>query len=131
MKEIELSKDVIKVLRPALSGAVGTIKREIKEGVSNLYISANQSLYIVLRPEGDQLVVVAVAGKHLIKTQKEIISFAVNHGFTSIRFHTKNPKILRAGLAGLSVRLIEVRKNLFGKNELIYVINLERVNYGR
>jgi len=127
MEEIALTSHVMKVLKPALHGAKGTIKNEIKRGISWLYLTSNKALYLVLRPESNQLVVVAAAGARLKDSAKEIIAFAQQKNFEFIRFHTKNPAYLKKGLAGLPLYLIETRKALFNKNEYIYLIDLREV----
>lgn len=81
-------------------------------------------LLIVTRREGTQLVIVAVAGKGLYQSREEIIHFARFNQFTSIRFHTKHPERLRRALQGLPVSLIDTRKSLFGRDELIYLLEL-------
>ena len=124
MIEIKLTKPILKLLRPALAGAVGTVKTEILKGESKLFLSDSKELFIVLREEVDQLVVVAVAGRHLIKAQQEIIDYARKNGFLSIRYHTKFPRRLIAGLRGLNKKLIEIRQHVFGKTEFVYIINL-------
>ncbi len=126
MRKITLTKQIMQVLKPALFNAKGTVKREIIKGVSHLYLSSNNLLYLVLRPEKSQLVVVAAAGKKLRDSRQEIINFANKNGFTSIRFHTRHPEYLAKGLSGLPLRLIEVRKTIFS-NEYIYQLNLNEV----
>lgn len=124
MRKISLTKAAIKTLRPALSGAIGTIKREIATGVSQLYQTADNNLLVVARPEGDQLVIVAVAGSRLYQSRGEIINFARLNHFKSIRFHTKVPERLTRALEGLPFVLIDERKSLLGANELVYQLEL-------
>ena len=111
-------------LRPALVGAKGTIRRELLTGICHLYRTQDNSLYVVLRPEGRELVVVAVAGTRLRQARSEIINFAQTQGFTTIRFHTRHPERLQKGLAGLPVRLVETRKALWGNDERVYRMEL-------
>jgi len=127
MREIALTEQVMQVLKPALHGAKGTIKSEIRRGISQLYLTNNSALYLVLRPEGKQLVVVAVAGSGLKESRQEIIDFAKNNNFSTIRFHTKHPKRLKKGLQGLPTKLVEVRESLLQHDELIYQLNLNEV----
>lgn len=112
------------MLRPALAGAMGTIKRELQSGVSQLYQTSKGNLLVVLRPEGNELVVVAVAGSQLAASAHEIIRFALHHQFNSIRFHTKVPERLTKGLANVPHELVEVRQSLLGKDELVYRIRI-------
>lgn len=120
MQQIQLTKDVLKTLRPALWGAKGTIKSEIMAGISQLFITDDKNLFIVVRPEGKELVVVAVVGKNLVQSQGEIIRHARTNNFTSLRFHTLNPKHLAKGLQGLTPVLVEKRPRLLSGHEFIY-----------
>jgi len=114
----------MQVLKPALVGAKATIASEIKSGISHLYQTNDGNLYAVLRPEGQQLVAVAVAGGKLKQSRHHLINFAIANNFKSIRFHTKHPERLIKGLAGLPLNLIEVRQSLLGRDELIYTLEL-------
>ena len=114
----------MQVLKPALIGAKGTIKREITNGVSQVYQTSNGRLIVVLRGEAKQLVVVAVAGSKLYQSRQEIITFARFNQFTSIRFHTKYPERLTRGLSGLPIAHVETRHSIIGRDELIYVLEL-------
>jgi hypothetical protein len=120
MLPVKLSNQVLQVLKPALSFAKGTIKREIKQGISQLYQTDQGNLFVVVRPEGRELVVVAVAGKNLYFSQQEIISFARKNGYLTLRFHTRHPEHLSKGLQGLNITLIEKRKHLIGSDEFVY-----------
>lgn len=117
MESVELTKPVLKVLRPALPSAKGTIKREILQGVSKLHKQGQ--LYIVTRKESLELVVVAVAGRGLLYAIPHIIKYARKQGCKSVRWHTQNPKAIQHGFAHLPVELIEIRKGIF-KNEYVY-----------
>jgi hypothetical protein len=123
MRRINLTKDVMQVLRPALFLAKGTIKSEINQGISNLYVADNNKLYVVLRPEFDELVVVAVAGHGLYQSRLEIINFGIQNGFHSIRFHTREPELLERALMGLDFKLIEVRRPIIGR-DFVYRLDL-------
>lgn len=113
-------------LAPALKGGAGVIKREIKQGAASVYQSSNKNVFAVVRPEGKELVFVAVAGKNLASAVNEFVLFAKQRGFSSIRYHTKNPYFLAKGVSALAVKpqLIEVRKAIFGNDEYIYRVNL-------
>jgi hypothetical protein len=131
MREITLTSHAIEVLKPALHGAINKIKSEIKRGVSRLYITDNNKLYVVLRAEGLELVAVAVAGRGIRESRNEIINFAINNQFKTIRFHTKHPQRLEKGLQGLPLKLIEVRKALLSRDELVYQLNVRGAYHGR
>jgi len=124
VRRVPLTAHILQVLRPALIGAKGTIKSEIVSGVSHLYQTDGNNLYVVIRPEGDVMVVVAIAGSRLYQSRQEILNFARFNQFKSIRFHTKHPEHLERALTGLPFALIEVRKALFGNDELIYKLEL-------
>jgi ribosomal protein S11 len=126
MRKVTLTKQVMQILKPALLNAKGTIKREIAQGISHLYITSNNLLYLVFRPEGEQLVVVVAAGKKLRDSRQEIIAFAKQGHFTSVRFHTKHPEYLAKGMADLPIHLTEIRKGVFS-SEFIFKINLSEV----
>lgn len=113
-------------LAPALKGGAGVIKREIKQRVASVYQSSNKNVFAVVRPEGKELVFVAVAGKNLASAVNEFVLFAKQRGFSSIRYHTKNPYFVAKGVSALAIKpqLIEVRKAIFGNDEYIYRVNL-------
>ena len=113
-------------LAPALKGGAGVIKREIKQGVASVYQSSNKNVFAVVRPEGKELVFVAVAGKNLASAVNEFVLFAKQRGFSSVRYHTKNPYFVAKGARALVIKpqLIEVRKAIFGNDEYIYRVNL-------
>ncbi len=120
----------MQILKPALRGAINKIKSEIKSGISRLYITDNNKLYIVLRRENLELVAVAVAGRGIRESRDEIINFAINNQFKTIRFHTKHPERLEKGLQGLPIELIEVRKALLSRDELVYRLNVNGAYHG-
>ncbi|MEZ7278676.1 hypothetical protein [Pseudoalteromonas sp. 68 DY56-GL68] len=115
-----------KTLAPALKGGAGAIKREIKQGGASVYQSSNKNIYAVVRPEGQELVFVAVAGVNLASVVNEFVLFAKQRGFSSIRYHTRNPHFLAKGVKALAIKpqLIEVRKAVFGNDEYIYRVKL-------
>ena len=116
-----------KALAPAMKGGAGLIKREIKKGLASVYQSNDGAIFAVVRPEGNELVFVAVAGTGLASVANEFVLFALQGGFNSIRYHTKNPHFLAKGVSALAIKphLIEVRKALFGNDEYIYRIKLK------
>lgn len=107
------------MLAPALQGGKRRIEREIEKGVSKAYLTSHRNLAVVVRPEGRELVYVAVAGSNLKLSVDEMIAFAKTRGFSSIRFHTKHPERLKKGLAGVAVELVEKRQSLFS-TEYVY-----------
>lgn len=122
MQPAKLTDKAMQTLKPALGLARGAIKREIKQGKSALYQTSMGNLLVVVRPEGQELVIVAVAGKDLQSSQQEILNFARLKGFRTLRFHTRFPKALQKGLAGLRPQLIDTRLRLFSVE---YVYRLE------
>lgn len=119
----------MQVLKPALPFATGSIKREIQQGISHLYITNAGNLYVVLRPEGNELVVVAVAGRNLFSAQQAIVDFGRNHGFATLRFHTRSPEHLKKGLSGLNYYHDETRKHFIGGDEYIFKVRLGHVYF--
>jgi len=124
MKQITVTDDLLRRLNPALWGAKATIRNELTQGVSSLYQTSGNNLIAVIRFEGKTMVVVAVVGRNLNASVNEFISLARQYVCTSIRFHTKNPQHIEKGLGNLPLKLIEVRKNLFSKPELVYMLNV-------
>ncbi|GHE87465.1 hypothetical protein [Thalassotalea profundi] len=114
----------MQALKPALPFAKGTIKNEIINGISQLYSTNARNLYIVTRPEGAELVIVAVVGKNLLSAQQEIINFAKINGFKTIRFHTTQIKRLKKGLRGLNYQLVEHKKRFLRGDEYVYRLRL-------
>jgi len=114
------------LLAPAMKGGASHIKREIKRGDAQTFQTDNGNVFAIVRPEGEELVFVAVAGKGLALVVHEFVAFAKMNGFKFIRYHTKNPHFLAKGVSVLSVKpqLVEVRKALIGNNEYIYRITL-------
>lgn len=124
MYKVPLNNQRMQALKPALPFAKGTIKTEILRGISTLYKTNQGNLLVVLRPEGSELVVVAVAGSNLLSSQQEIISFATISGFKTLRFHARNPKHLEKGLRGLNYSMVEVRRHLLSGVEYVFRIRL-------
>lgn len=78
------------VLFPALRGDLAGIRDEVQDGAASLYrFDHNRgSTWVVLRGEGSELVVVAMAGAGLHNVAAAIISSARRSGFASLRCHT-------------------------------------------
>lgn len=115
---------VKKQLSPALSGAKGTIKREVLTGVCKLWSFNDGELLAVTRLEGTEFVLVAVAGKSLRKYTPEIYSYAKQVGALTLRTHTQVPKVIGRALRDYPFKLIEVRKSLFQPPEFVYRMDL-------
>ena len=120
MNTIPLTKEVKKLLRPALKSAAKAVFNEVEQGQAMLVQTENKKLVAILRGEARTLVIVAVAGSDLFQTRQEFIDLAKAQEFTVIRFHTTHPERLKKGLRGLPVKLVEVRPRLFGKDEHVY-----------
>ena len=120
----EWTNDVKKQLSPALRGAMGTIKREVLSGVSQLWSFNNGELLAVTRLEGAEFVLVAVAGKSLRKYTPAIVSYSKSTGAATFRFHTKVPHLLAKAARQYPFTLIDVRNSLFGSPEYVYRMNL-------
>ncbi|REL31078.1 hypothetical protein [Thalassotalea euphylliae] len=113
----------LRALRPATGAAHLAITREIQRGESQLFTTFNRAMSVVVRPEGETLVIVAVAGRDLFNNRIDIINLARANGFRRLRFHTRHPERLRKGLHGLNYQLIEMRPRLFS-NEYVYGLEL-------
>lgn len=124
MRKVTLTKEILQVLRPALIGAKGTIKREIVNGESQLFQTEGNNLYLVIRPEGSEMVLVAMAGSRFMQSRQEIINFARTHQFESIRVHTKFNKQFERLKFMTGFKVVEVRHSLFGRDEWIYRMEL-------
>jgi hypothetical protein len=83
------------ILKPALCGDERIIADEVARGVSELYSANGGHLFVVLRAEGDELVIVAVAGKGLLEFGRWIFQRARDQGYESIRYHTQRPALHR------------------------------------
>ncbi|WP_249314087.1 hypothetical protein [Pseudoalteromonas sp. S2755] len=117
VQSVELTDSVLRVLRPALFNAIGTIKREIRQGISQLHQIGQ--LYVVTRKEAQELVIVAVAGRNLLHAVPSLIRYAQQQQCGSIRWHTRNPEYIRHGFANLPAQLVEKRRGIF-HDEYVY-----------
>jgi hypothetical protein len=125
MYEIALTKAIKRQLKPALWGnAEKAIFTEIQAGISQLYLTDNKNMLVVARMELREFVVVAIVGKDLKNNRRDIINHAIANGAMTIRIHTKNPKHLEKGLAGLQILLHKRNARLFGNDELIYKMSV-------
>ncbi|KAF7770080.1 hypothetical protein PCIT_a3035 [Pseudoalteromonas citrea] len=117
MQSVELTEPVLRVLRPALFRGKGTIKREIRQGISQLHRVGE--LFIVTRKEAHELVIVAVAGRNLLNAIESLINYARQLKCSSIRWHTRNPEYIRHGFANLPAQLVEKRRGIL-YDEYVY-----------
>ncbi|AWL11930.1 hypothetical protein HMF8227_01455 [Saliniradius amylolyticus] len=130
MKRIQLTKEAKKLLKPALWGnAEKEVFREIERGISRLYITHSRDMLAVIRFEAAEMVVVAVAGRNLRQNRGELIDFARGNDAMTIRFHTRAPEHLKKGLSGLPIVLSEVRKRLLGRDEYVFKLGVNNVQY--
>lgn len=113
-----------KVLSPAYGDDTQFIESEIAAGICTVFRAANAPLYLVIRYEGSEMVVVAAAGKQLAKATQEIIEHAKAKGMQSIRFHTIDPHRLEKGVKGLPIELAEHRPNASASDEFVFRMRL-------
>lgn len=90
------------LLAPTLEDDLRTIQSEVAQGVAHLIEWGDGEFFTVVRPEsyatGNELVIVAAAGKNAPKHTAIIHELAKKQGFKSIRFHTLRPDaFLRMG----------------------------------
>lgn len=125
MKQIRFwNKDIKNQLAPALHGAKGTIKREVLTGIAQLWSFNNGELLAVTRLEGEEFVLVAVAGKRLRKYTAQIVNYARQSGAFTFRVHTQVPKVIGRALREYPFQLVEVRDHLFQEPEFVYRMSL-------
>lgn len=92
-KEINLTADIAKVLKPAFVDDAEFIINQIQSGVAELFSVDNA--FFVTRLEDTELVIVALAGENLATAATEIFNAAQKIGCQSIRFHTKRKGLAR------------------------------------
>lgn len=81
------------ILAPALGDDADAVAAEVEAGAARLLVYPDGSR-IVLRLEGDELVVVAGAGGDAMGKVGELCEMADSRGW-SVRFHTKRPALGR------------------------------------
>jgi hypothetical protein len=89
-------------LAPALGNDLRIIQSEVDQGRAQLIAWGDGEFFTVLRAEqsanGQELVIVAAAGKRSIHYLAQIHQLAKNQGFKSVRLHTMRPEsMLRMG----------------------------------
>jgi hypothetical protein len=74
-----------------------SIRNSVQDNESNLYHfqGDNTDLFMVIRSEGSEMVVVCVGGEGIKEAGQYLIENAQKLGFTSIRYHAKNPAVHR------------------------------------
>ena len=113
-----------KALRRFLNSVVpSSVFAEIEAGKARV-LKVTNSLVAVVRFELNQMVVIAIKGKGLYSARQKFIDYARANGKGSIRFHTRHPKRLAKGTAGLPLQLKEVRRRLLGRDEYVYVLQV-------
>lgn len=81
------------MLCPAFSADADFIKAQIKSGEAELFRVGRA--FFVTRLEGDELVIVSLAGENLAVASNIIFDAAQKVGCKSIRFHTKRKGLAR------------------------------------
>jgi len=100
-------------LNKSLAGENALLRLECESGVSQCWRLFDGQAYMLTRSEGKELVVCCFEGRNLKEIALLIVEAAKCSGFTSIRFHTKRPAILK--LFSQKFHLVEN-----GGAELIY-----------
>ena len=113
-----------------MGGAKGTIKREVLSGISKLWSFNNGELLAVTRLEGNEFVLVAVAGKRLRKYTAEIVFYAKQCNAKTFRVHTQLPRVIGRALREYPFQLVEVRDQLFQQPEFVYRMSLDNEKSG-
>jgi hypothetical protein len=105
------SQQAHEVLKPALNGDDDHVKREVQQGLSSLF--SCEAGYMVVRREGDELVLVSGAGRNVDQALKDWISAAKHKGFKSVRYHTQRKGMMR-----------KAKNNGFKELERVYRLEL-------
>lgn len=71
------------------------LKRQCDNGIAQCWRLQRGQAYMLTRAENKELVVCCFEGKNLGEIVSGVIEAAKNSGFTSIRFHTKRPAIVK------------------------------------
>lgn len=82
-------------LLPALGVDINEIKQEVISGECMLFLVKPSKTWVVLRVEGNELVVVAMVGSGAITVSQALYDECVKQGMNSLRFHTKRPGLAR------------------------------------
>jgi hypothetical protein len=121
MIPVRWDKTISKMLKPALPKTSRQfIRRQVAKGRAFTYLI--DDLAVVVRPENEELVIVAAAGRGIIEGNKKIFEFAKNLGFKSIRYHTASKAFARLVSKRWPFLLVESNKN---KNENVYRMIVE------
>lgn len=105
-----------KDLRGSCGADTEIIKASVENGAAHLYhmIGGGVDLWVVTRGEeaahGLELVVCCVGGSGMKKAGEAIKSVAIQNGFNSIRYHSKNAAVQRLyekyGIAGVELERV-------------------------
>lgn len=97
IERVSWSNDSAMALFDAARGDLDLIAAEVKSGNAQLFtVSGNASGYIVVRPEGDELVIVAGSGRGLIPVVLPLLKDeAEKQGFKTIRTHVQKQGLIR------------------------------------
>lgn len=85
--------DVRDRLRPAFGNDEAFIVADVERGLAHCWEIGHAAM--ITRREGDELVVVALAGKGLSDIAPDICEAARRAGCKTIRFHTRRPGLYR------------------------------------
>ncbi len=84
---------------PYLSKSVGddgvALKKQCDSGIAQCWRLQKGQAYMLTRAENKELVVCCFEGENLGEIITGVIQAVKNSGFSSIRFHTKRPAILK------------------------------------
>lgn len=82
-------------LTKSLSGDDQVLRQQCDAGIAQCWRLQGGQAYMLTRSEKKELVVCCFEGKNLGEVISGVIFAAKRCGFTSIRFHTKRPAILK------------------------------------
>lgn len=88
-------KSAAPYLKKSLGGDGQLLRLECENNISNCWRFNDGEAHMLTRAEGLELVVCCFEGKSLQSFVSHIFKAAKACGFTSIRFHTKRPGILK------------------------------------
>lgn len=122
MKPVALTNARQNLLK--LADADKAVFAEIQSGITRLYQLSTAPLLAAIRPEGREMVVVAVVGKNLKIGALELIKYGRIQGFTTARFHTTRPQKLLRSLVNIPVNKIAHKRRFFKPDEHVYRVIL-------
>jgi hypothetical protein len=108
MQIVEWSPQFSAAIKPALPKTTRQfVKREVKKGLA--VAGWVDGLAFVVRPEGNELVIVAAAGRDIKNANKHIYAMAKKQGFTSLRYHTESTAFARLIAKNWRFELVEIK----------------------